>query len=474
MDNQQPPKETKKHTAALKFFLILIALGIMTGVIYLKINNISLIDFLLAYQSKYVTSKVVENISFDMDSKSSFALLKNSYVHCTKDGIKYSGANEWNETFTLSAPTMISEGNIIAVTEFNSKTVYVFNENGKMYSITSNAPIVQFAVNKLGYLAIITKNIDEHIIELYSPSGNLITKRFEGNEQKAIYPIAIDISDDGKFMAVSYLDTNDTVYTSKILFFGTSKQAEAELGADSIVNAGIQGDKQVIFSLKYMNNNTLIAISDKKIIAINQECEEIWNFNLTNEIVSLDFNEGNSIIIAFGNELPGSNAFKPGTVVWYDLSGKQLSSYEIDSDIKFMTSKDKRLLVYAENSIYSITQGGKLFWHHIVLQDVDQMLLFDNLSTILLKYKNSAQIVDIKARLIKPDELDETESESTDETNTETQESNENSQGTEANTESGSEIETIPETEESSEPESESESTSELEADSTEESKDNV
>lgn len=396
--------QQQKHThTALKFFLILIFLGVVVGILYLRSIGTDLADFVLAYQSDSIVTEIIDTIEYDTDSKSSFAIIKNDYVHCTKDGVKYNGGAKWNETYTIDKPTMISEGNIVAVCEFNNKAIYVFNEKGKMYSQTTQAPIVQFALNKSGYLAVITKENGKYDIYLYNPNGDIVTARMSGNDEneKGIFPIAVDISEDGKCMAISYLETSDTIYRSKILFIGIGREAELE-NSDSLIS-GIHKDNEIIFSLSY-KGDTLIAVSDKSILAIDSTLKEKWSINLTNEIAALDFSNEKNIVVAFGDKLPVQNSFEPNTVVWYDLSGKQLSEYTLDSPIYMLTSKDNRALVYSSNSIYAVNKGGKLLWEHIILHDLNQMLMFDNLSTMLLCYKNSAQIIDIRPRIIKPKE----------------------------------------------------------------------
>lgn len=402
-------EKTKKHMV-LKFLILLVILGIIAGSLYLRSIGTNIIDLVLTY--KPVTTKVLEPINFDADSKSSFAIIQNHYVQATKDGVKYSGGSNWNKTYTMNSPIMISEGNIVAISELNNRIVYVFNEKDIMYDVQTDFPIQQFSINRLGYLAIIMRNNDKYIVKVYTPSGEVSTERNFGVEQN--YPIATDISEDGKSVAISVLDTSSTNYVSAITFLTVGKEGEAEV-LDSLY-ASIDKSNEIIFATAYMEDNIFIAVSDKTIIAADATTAKIiWEITLNNEITALDMSDGKTIAIGLGDELPGGSDYKSGTAIWYDTSGKKLGHYETAKKIKLINCKSNRVLVYSGKSIYGLTKNSHLLWEHIVLQDVNQMLIFNDLSRMLVAYKNSAQIIDIKA---KPNENLEDESKTDGETET--------------------------------------------------------
>lgn len=399
MAEQENQPKTHK---ALKFFLILIISSGVLGAIYLKSMNISIIDYILSYQSDKIVANILNTEQFDIDSKSDFTIINNAYVECNKDSIKYNGLNKWSQTYTMNSPTMISEGNIVAVGEFNKNNVYVFDEKGPLYDITSEAPISQFVINKSGYLIVMTENSISLYTPYSNPAGAKITS-FE-RETDGVYPICADISNSGNYVAISYLDTTGSQINSKVLFYAVGLNGEIEYGADSVVNlSSIHGDNELIFNVSYMNNDTLVAISDKKIFAAANN-EKIWEKNLTNKLTSLNLNNGKYIVLGLGDELPGGSEFKAGTAIWYDLKGNQVGTYEIGKDIKLLASKSNRILAYAGKTVYGLSLKGNLLWEYITLGDLKHMELFNDTSNILLVYRNSAQTIDIKLKFHKGNE----------------------------------------------------------------------
>ncbi len=388
-------KPKQKKRIELKFLLILITLSLVALFIYLKNTDDNIKDIFSEIPFFNTTTEVVETINFDPNNKSSFVTLKNSYVHCTKDGVKYEGLSKWNDTYSYTAPIMISEGNIVAIYELKNRTIYVFNENGKMYECHTKYPIMQVTINRQGYLVAITKDNDRYVVIPYNNFGNPLS---EGSifEVEQNYPITADISEDGKHMAIGFLDTSYTYYESKILFINLSDKSQLE-SVDSI-SSSTKKQGEIIFSLCYMEDNNLIAISDKRIIGIDKNFKISWEKPLTNELTALDVSDNKFIALGLGNELPGGSEYKSGTVTWYDLTGKEIGNYELNKEVKKLNVKSNRILIYSGRSIYCLTRKGTLLWEYPVTQDVVGMMLFEDLSHMIVVYKNSVQIINIKAK----------------------------------------------------------------------------
>lgn len=386
--------EKPKIQGRIKVFLTIIVLILILSYIYLKVTGNSMLEILMDYQAKNVTTQLKDKITFDADSKSSFAIVSGAYVQCTKDGIKYFGDNNWNETYTMTNPLMITEANIIAVGEIKSREVFVFNEKGKLYSAQTDAEIVKFAINKLGCLAVITKTESEYITKVYNKNGVLLTDIVD--EIKEIYPVAIDLSADGKYLAISYIDTSGTSYVSRILFYDIENENEY---VDSInFNATIQKKDEIIAMLSYIGDN-LAVVSDKSIMLVDYTGKELWSKVLSNNLTAIDLGNKDNVIMALGDEFPGGSEYKSGTIVWYDIAGNKIGSYETNDKIQLLCSKANRIVAYGTKTIYGLNTRGSLLWEHAVTQDLKQMLLYDDLSRMFLTYRNSAEIVSVNSKL---------------------------------------------------------------------------
>lgn len=391
-------KENDNKSKIIKISVLLILFILITGAAAFKNSNIS--KYVLGLIKQNYKCTLEETINFQSESKITFRTLKDGYIRCTKDGVTYIGEPTWNETYSLNSPVMVYEENITAVTELKNKVAYVFNEKGKMYSIQTEDSIVQIAVNNKGNLAVITNSENKYKINVYSTSGELILSRYENDDY--IYPLAVDISNDLNYMAVSYLDTSSeqtNEYVSKILFYSIIN--EDKYIDNLIPNAAISRNDEIIALLKYMDNGMLIAVSDNTVTAIDNKCDELWKKEFGNQIVSMDLSNSNAIIFGLGEKLLNKESLKKGTAIWYNLSGDKLGEFYSGNTIEKVVSKGNRILIYTDKTIYGFNQKGAKLWQYPVIKDLKQLLISEDLSRVFAVYKNSLDIINTKPENIK-------------------------------------------------------------------------
>ena len=115
-----------------------------------------------------------ESVAVDAGSKAAVAAFGKEFLLCTKDGVKYYtavGAQKWSDTFSMTSPTIVQEGDFVAVGDMGGKTVRVYNKEGMVYDLQAGGSPVQFALNETGYLSLITKNDSSYRICVYNRKG---------------------------------------------------------------------------------------------------------------------------------------------------------------------------------------------------------------------------------------------------------------------------------------------------------------
>ncbi|MBQ5589915.1 MAG: hypothetical protein IIU70_07220, partial [Anaerotignum sp.] len=92
----------------------------------------------LATPSEAESNATVESMAVDISSKATTAVFGNEFLLCTKDGVKYftsMGDAKWSDTFNMTSPVMIQEGDYVAVGDMGGKTVRVYDRNGMLYDL---------------------------------------------------------------------------------------------------------------------------------------------------------------------------------------------------------------------------------------------------------------------------------------------------------------------------------------------------
>lgn len=345
-----------------------------------------------ARKKKAAASKSV--IPIQNENKASFQTNGKSFFQCTKDGMKYFGGYEnqkWSDTFTMVNPVTIRDENCIAVGELIGRVAKVYQESGLMYTVQSDQPIVQMSLNKNGYLAAIINNKTDYRIEVYHSSGKIIFTRKEMEE--GVYPIALDISDDNRVLAVSYLDTRDVEIISRVLFFYVN-EAEGKEWEDSMF-ASIQKDGDIIPVISFMKEGRLAAVSDRSVFAADLQGKELWSMELTNKLDQVAFAGKNAIVIANGEILGGKEGKQEGLVEWIGLDGRVLGNYQAKDSVTYLKGTKEAMVVGSSRDFCAVGENGKPVWSHKATQDVDDILIMEKVNMVLYVTKNSAEIMDI-------------------------------------------------------------------------------
>lgn len=211
-----------------------------------------------------------ESVAVDAGSKAAVAAFGKEFLLCTKDGVKYYtsvGAQKWSDTFSMTSPTLVQEGDFVAVGDMGGKTVRVYNKEGMVYDLQAEGSPVQFALNETGYLSLITKNDSSYRICVYNRKGKLLKERVE--ESKGIYPLSSDVSDDSRVFAISYLDATDISPMGRVLLFYINAE-DGENFTDSMF-AAVEKTDEIIPVISYRKNGTLAVISDQAVYGVGSD-----------------------------------------------------------------------------------------------------------------------------------------------------------------------------------------------------------
>ena len=113
---------------------------------------------------------------------------------------------KWIQPTQLQTPVIVVKDDVFAVADSGGNSILVFTKNGLKGEIQTTLPIERIAESNQGIVSAILKDETSQKIISYDAAGNILVEQqiTIGNTG---YPIALDLSDDGKVLAVSYLST---------------------------------------------------------------------------------------------------------------------------------------------------------------------------------------------------------------------------------------------------------------------------
>lgn len=357
-----------------------------------------------------------ESMAVDISSKAAMAVFGKEFLLCTKDGVKYftsMGDQKWSDTFNMTSPTLIQEGNYMAVGDMGGKVIRVYNRDGMLYDLQAEGSPVQFALNESGYLSLITKSSNAYRIRIYNAKGTLLKERVE--ESSGIYPLSSDISDDNKAFAVSYLDTTDIAPIGRVLLFYISAD-DSENYTDSIFAAALEKTDEIIPVVSYRKNGALAVISDKAVYGIGSDGSELWSYPLENTIDQAALGNKEYIVLAFGDSVADKDGREKGTVCWLDGSGREKTSFETGESVTYLFSSEKGVVIGNDRDYIGVTHSGSETWNYTATADMSDLLPMEKLNRVMTVGKEQVSIFDMtKAQkgetATKPAENTETEGE---------------------------------------------------------------
>lgn len=336
-----------------------------------------------------------ESMEIDNGSQSTVAAFQTNFALCTKDGVKYyagMGDQKWNDTFNMTSPAVAAEGGYIAVGDMSGKNIRVYGAAGMLYSLQTEGSVMQFALNKNGYLSVITKELNSYRIYIYNAKGNLLKERVE--ESIGVYPLSSDVSDDNRMFAVSYLDTADITPTARVLSFFINTD-DSEEYTDSMF-AAVEKSDEIIPAVSYWSDGTLAVVSDKCIYGIGaKDGQEAWKYELENSVDYASFGAADYVVVALGDSVANRDGRERGTVCWIDSSGREAACYESGETVTYLNAAEKGVVIGNGREYSGLTHNGNLSWNYTATADTSDLIPMEKLNRVMVVMQESIEIMDM-------------------------------------------------------------------------------
>lgn len=385
-------------TGSLKAVVIAVAvLAIVAVGIFVAVNSCNI---------KIGESQASFSQEYSMSSQAQFYSCNNSIFFSSKDGMSLldkKGNTVWTDTFSMTTPVMLSDGEYTAVADKGAKTMNVYNLKGKAYTVNTEGVITTFAINPLGYSVVMCQSSGEsdYTAFCYSPDGKVA---FKGSYvAKDGLPAAIDISDDGRIIGISFINISRIKIKSKVNFyFVNTEDAKTTDNSDAIFS-GVEMDSEVAAIVHFMPDNSCIVSTDSKLYSIGgritnkENYKENWKIEYPNYVSAFNIVDNKYIAVAYGStKTITDNSDNVNTVHWYNMRGNEIGSAKFDETITAMYSNMESTIVAMGKVFDAMDVRGKHLWEYRALQTVNSMQLFDSTDRVILATANKMQLFSVK------------------------------------------------------------------------------
>ena len=267
----------------------------------------------------------VTYITHEAGAAAQLAAAGDGFFLATRDAMRFfntDGAEVFRHGHTISNATLFSRGGYAAVLEQNGRVFNVYNAQGLMYSIVTDAPIVRFALGAQGFAAVMMHGGSGIFdIEIYDNFGT--RSHYGRHTDENIVPMLMDISHDGRVLAIAYLDINGAQMNSFVSFFSIDG---SHVGAGDIFAENRHNPGEIVGAMRFLADGRLVVVSDARIFVLDATAATAWETNLNNRVTHVEFSDF-WFAVAYGDAKLNRVGHAPGTVVARNSFGIQLFTY---------------------------------------------------------------------------------------------------------------------------------------------------
>lgn len=371
--------------------------------------------------------QVMFSKEYNMSSKADFYVRGENIFYVSKDGMLFldkKGETIWSDTYTMSAPYMLSDSDYVAVADSNSKIINVYDKTGKLYQVAAAGPVTTFAINPLGCCAIVCKVNDDYRVDVYSNTGETMFECLRATKDGI--PLGIDISDDGTIVSITLVDYNDIKIKSSVLFYYTVRaDAQSTESSDGLISA-IEIPEAIAAIVRFMPDNQCIVASDISMMSIDCSAKDSfkkqWEKVFDNYVTAFDIVNDKEIAVAYGEAVDLTNETSisnENTICWYNSNGKEIGSAKAEDRISDIFSSDKGTIVAVNKDYTAYTSKGRELWKYSAIQNIKSMQFYNSQDRVILVTPTKMQLLDVKKGVTMQEEESIAESEESENTTSE-------------------------------------------------------
>lgn len=338
---------------------------------------------------------------YSLSARTDFTVVGRNVMFCTKDGVTLLSKNgevSWTDTFSFTAPVIINDGSYTAVADDKGRQLNVYNTNGRLYSVTTEGSILYFAVNPMGYSLVIYQgnNGSDYVVDVFSSAGEIMSKGNFAYEDGI--PVCADISNDGKFYAVGFININDLTLKSAVSFYYTNKSSESS-NSDGMFSA-LSLDDVFIGQLVFMPDSSCTILTDKFMSNIgggnSKTYVQNWKMEFTNKVTAAGIVDRQYIALAYGDTFAvnnSENASLKNTLHWYNYrSGKETGSVSLPETADTLYVGAGATIASCGNMYCAYDVRGKSLWKYSPLQTIKKMAFYLQSNKVLIATATSLDL----------------------------------------------------------------------------------
>ena len=309
--------------------------------------------YLLLDNQTYARARTAAEYPIDISDTSSYAQFADGIVRYNRDGVVFlnrKNEEQWIQPTQLQNPTICVKDNAFAVADNGGNSILVFTREGLKGEIETTLPIEKIAISDQGIVSAILRNENSPQIISYDATGNILVEQ-QVTVSTTGYPVALEMSDDGNMLAVSYLYTEGTAIKSRVIYYNFGETGQER--TDNIVMSE-EYDNTVMAEIFFMGDDRSIVVGDDRFVIYRgkEVPEKQKEITLDQEIQSVFHSDRYIGFILLNQEKSGYE------LRLYSRLGEQVLSREISGKYSNVKIDGNEVIMFDGSRCCIITATG--------------------------------------------------------------------------------------------------------------------
>lgn len=373
-------KNTERRHLFIKIAVTLLCFGLLIGLVVVE------------YISRtFNTYRVVRETEVILEEGCKTAKLANNLLIYNKDGIRCmdaKGNTIWDITYQIQEPCVSVDGGTVAVAGYGDHLIYMMDESGRIGEINTNLPIRNLCVAEAGYVGAVLDDNNVYWIYIYDVGGEVITRARTSMEQSG-YPVAIELSPNGKLLGVSYLYLDAGTVQNNVAFYNLGEVGQNY--TDQYMSGYIY--QEIVPELHYMNESTAMAISNGRLMVYSgsEKPTESRGILLNNTVQAVYWGDENAILIQNGAADEGRYLMKV-----YDLTGTLVLEKGFDIEYTDIQSQNGVITIYNSDEVLVVTLDGRERYKGSLGGSIRKMVSTSTKYKYLVLFENTFKVIELE------------------------------------------------------------------------------
>ncbi len=393
-DNEKADDKAQKSMDSMiarhrhvKIYTILIIAAVLAAVIFALYLN---------WKHKvYVDYEIVQVTEWTKSSDSKCMNLSGTLFTYSNDGMSCTdtkGKVIWNQTYEMQNPIIRTCKKTVAVGDYNGRNVYIANTQGILGAIETTMPIRDLCVSENGIVAVVLDDSKVTEIHLYSSTGEAgkPLASFKTTMSQSGYPIAIDISNDGTQVAVSYIKADNGQVSSSIGFYNFS--AVGQNYTDNLVSGYGYADA-VVPMIHFMDDDTVFAVADNRLMFFKgrQKPESILDTIISDEIQSVFYNESHVGLVFFNPT--GETTYR---MELYDTNAKKTNEVAFNTEYTDIVFDTASFIIHNDNECLIYDWDNRLKFEGVFMERMLSILPMGSISRYTVVTEQAIELIELQ------------------------------------------------------------------------------